>query len=645
MIVRKKQPTYPTYNDDHNYTRAEHDGQSNRKTESMTHNGRNSNSGSGGGSLTDLIKLDEGSTVNSGRETLPQLYMEAAISAGETLFPTTDDEQNHDPRCETRGPVSLCWGEGETTAEENKQEDKKGKQRKANTKKQEKEVFTNSEGSAWEEPELMTQSGRYNLRDRAKAKKHMEDYVMDGEFSDSDDETTLTIQQKVSKRLAALETLIMEETGEHWENDKWNPLPSDKKNVPMQEDSWRSCRGKLASEECIKPTQRNNTNQREEDTSEPGHSSWQSGRSHEHRASNWELYVQAGYVFSNETGKWDIATGLEMNTSEVTTEPAGDGGSMPSTVRERPVDYCDPKWVRGATSPIPEEIDTSLFDYINEDGEKVSRWCSEEIRLKISKDIVEALWDVNPSWSKCIEYKTGYLLDSEDSVATSVSQDFAMAVGIPKEFREKFGHVQFLFNQRCQVGEVAVLPERMIEGTSEGPREVYYLITKMRYFKKPEYDDVERCMVEMQKLATSIGVKRISIPRIGCGMDKLSWRRVYAIIDAAFKESDITITVYLFPTTEEVNRIATTRGETWPNLWDETDSKTVYSSKFGWLSNLEEVPFPERDVFSWRPSYLESCPILDAISEPLVEINSRNVRSKHGKGTYHVPPGYEVTKR
>ena len=89
----------------------------------------------------------------------------------------------------------MCWGEGETTAEENKQEDKKGKQRKANTKKQEKEVFTNSEGSAWEEPELMTQSGRYNLRDRAKVKKHMEDYVMDEEYSDSDDETTLTIQQ------------------------------------------------------------------------------------------------------------------------------------------------------------------------------------------------------------------------------------------------------------------------------------------------------------------------------------------------------------------------------------------------------------------------------------------------------------------
>ena len=36
---------------------------------------------------------------------------------------------------------------------------------------------------------------------------------MDGEFSDSDDEVPLTIQQKVSKRLAALETLIMEETG------------------------------------------------------------------------------------------------------------------------------------------------------------------------------------------------------------------------------------------------------------------------------------------------------------------------------------------------------------------------------------------------------------------------------------------------
>ncbi len=157
--------------------------------------------------------MDEGSTINSGRETLPQLIMEAAISAGETLFPTTDDEKNRDPRCEIRRPVSMCWGDGETTAEENKQQEKKGKQRKANPRKREEEIFTNSEGETWVEPEPITQSGRYNLRDRAKAKKHMEDYVMDGEFSDSDDEVPLTIQQKVSKRLAALETLIMEETG------------------------------------------------------------------------------------------------------------------------------------------------------------------------------------------------------------------------------------------------------------------------------------------------------------------------------------------------------------------------------------------------------------------------------------------------
>ncbi len=130
-------------------------------------------------------------------------------------------------------------------------------------------------------------------------------------------------------------------------------------------------------------------------------------------------------------------------------------------------------------------------------------------------------------------------------------------------------------------------------------------------------------------------------------MDRVSWRKVYSIIDGIFNETDITITVYLIPSNEEVMEVEerdeqeAIQSVTWPNLWDDTDSRTVYTPKFGWLSSLEDVPFPERDVYSWRPTYLRSCPTITTILDPQMASCSRSEGSgRHGKDIYHVPPGY-----
>ena len=99
---------------------------------------------------------------------------------------------------------------------------------------------------------------------------------MDGEFSDSDDKVAM------NKHLAALEIPVMRKTSERGENNKWHLMPSNKKNAPTEEDSWKGCRDQLTNKVHIGPAQRNDTNEQEEDASEPGHSSWQySGNKHE----------------------------------------------------------------------------------------------------------------------------------------------------------------------------------------------------------------------------------------------------------------------------------------------------------------------------------------------------------------------------
>ena len=40
------------------------------------------------------------------------------------------------------------------------------------------------------------------------------------------------------------------------------------------------------------------------------------------------------------------------------------------------------------------------------------------------------------------------------------------------------------------------------------------------------------------------GVKKLAIPRLGCGLDKLQWDKVSELIEDIFSKSDIEITVY-----------------------------------------------------------------------------------------------------
>ena len=42
----------------------------------------------------------------------------------------------------------------------------------------------------------------------------------------------------------------------------------------------------------------------------------------------------------------------------------------------------------------------------------------------------------------------------------------------------------------------------------------------------------------------SNGMRKLAIPRLGCGLDKLQWDKVSKLIENIFSKSDIEITVY-----------------------------------------------------------------------------------------------------
>ncbi|KAJ0044052.1 hypothetical protein NL108_006440 [Boleophthalmus pectinirostris] len=155
------------------------------------------------------------------------------------------------------------------------------------------------------------------------------------------------------------------------------------------------------------------------------------------------------------------------------------------------------------------------------------------------------------TWS--INYVSGDLFSCplDESLAHCISEDCRMGAGIAVMFKKKFGGVEDLKGQKKQVGQCAVL--------KRGSRFVYYLITKKIYNHKPTYDSLKQSLEDMKSHCLINAVSKVSMPRIGCGLDRLEWKRVSEILKEVFEHSDISVTVYSLeavPTAQQTKQLA-----------------------------------------------------------------------------------------
>jgi hypothetical protein len=122
-------------------------------------------------------------------------------------------------------------------------------------------------------------------------------------------------------------------------------------------------------------------------------------------------------------------------------------------------------------------------------------------------------------------------------LAHCISSDFVMGAGIAVPFDRKF-NLKYQFNQIKKKN-----PSLLAHPTCIRLDRVLNLITKKNVWEKPTYDTMTGALEKMKKICLDEEIKKIAMPKIGCGIDGLDWAKVSEIIKEIFADMEIEILI------------------------------------------------------------------------------------------------------
>lgn len=120
-------------------------------------------------------------------------------------------------------------------------------------------------------------------------------------------------------------------------------------------------------------------------------------------------------------------------------------------------------------------------------------------------------------------------------LAHCISADFALGAGIAKKFDEVYNMKFKLFknydNFEFDGGETLLIDN------------VFNLVTKPQCYNKPTYDTLREALEAIRTQMEYLDITKLAMPKIGCGLDRLQWDKVYDIICDVFKDTDVDILI------------------------------------------------------------------------------------------------------
>ena len=124
-------------------------------------------------------------------------------------------------------------------------------------------------------------------------------------------------------------------------------------------------------------------------------------------------------------------------------------------------------------------------------------------------------------------------------LAHCISRDCEMGAGIAKEFNRRYPRMKnCLLSTRPSKTAVVFYHQR-------DKHEVLNMVTKERYFHKPTRNDFNKTVISLKNEVVARGIKKLAIPLIGSGLDKLNWNVSSEFIKQTFKGTNIEILVVI----------------------------------------------------------------------------------------------------
>lgn len=128
-----------------------------------------------------------------------------------------------------------------------------------------------------------------------------------------------------------------------------------------------------------------------------------------------------------------------------------------------------------------------------------------------------------------------FKVDNDYFLAHCISADAKMGAGIAVEFKRRFKLGSFQ-KYVTEIGGLKV-------GSCAMVGRVFNLVTKKVYWTKHTYETLRLALQDMKRLIIKHEIKKVAMPQIGSGLDKLNWNEVSNIVQEIFEDVDIEILV------------------------------------------------------------------------------------------------------
>ena len=130
-------------------------------------------------------------------------------------------------------------------------------------------------------------------------------------------------------------------------------------------------------------------------------------------------------------------------------------------------------------------------------------------------------------------FNSKYINDIGTMILHCISSDYALGAGFAKEIENRY-HVRDFLNMVGKHTYPDVIPVDNILN----------MVTKDKYWNKPTYETFNNGLILTREYCLQNGIKRLIMPMIGCGLDRLDWSYCYNSIKYLVDEFDIDCIVY-----------------------------------------------------------------------------------------------------